>query len=379
MSHPTLLSPLKIGPMELKNRFVMAPMSRGRAGPSLTANELIAEYYAARASAGLIISEGSHTSILGRGWFHTPEVFTPAHAKGWKIVTDLVHEKGGLMFCQLWHAGRTGHSAFRDGEPGYEGKMKLSVAPSAIKKHSESGKQMHTPRGGQVDVEEPRELTVEEIEALPEEFRNAAQTAKDGGFDGVEVHCAGGFLLDTFLQTCSNNRTDEYGGSLENRFRIVDKVMRAVLTVFEPSRVSVKLSPNSDYNGMGSDDFRESFLYYVKRFSEYGLGYLHLTLGLDFGFHGKGEEMTLAEFRKVYSGVIMANMGYDADSAEKEIADGNSDLVSFGRSFLRNPDFVERVAEGKELNPVLDFQYWYSSLEKVLTTEGYTDLSVVEA
>lgn len=356
----------------------MAPMSRGRAGPSLTANELIGDYYAARATAGLIITEGTHTSVMGRGWFHTPEVFTEAHAKGWKLVTDKVHNAGGKIFCQLWHAGRASHSAFRDGEPGYEGEKARSLAPSAIKRASDSGKQMYTSRRGEVDVEEPRAMTVAEIEGLPDEFLQAAKTAKDGGFDGIEVHCANGFLLDTFLQSCSNKRDDKYGGSFENRFRIVDAVLHAVTAVFEPSQVGVRIAPNGAYNGMGSKDFRESFLYYANRFNEYGLAYMHIMSGLSFGFHDLGKAMELSEFRKVFSGPIIANVGYDAETAEKEIANGNADFISFGRPFLNNPDLVSRFQEGRELRPVLNFKYWYSSVDNVLTTEGYTDLTVGE-
>lgn len=376
MSYPNLLSNVQIGDLNLQNRVAMAPMTRGRSGADLTANEIIAEYYSQRASAGLLITEGAPTSILGRGWYHTPEVFTPEHAKGWRIVTEKVHQNNGLIFCQLWHAGRYSHSSFREGEPGYEGEKAISVAPSPIKRASHDGKQTHTPKG-QVDVETPREMTIEEIHALPEEFRNAAQTAKDGGFDGVEVHCAAGFLLDTFLQSCTNKRTDDYGGSFENRFRIVDEVLKAMFTVYEPSRIGVKISPNGNYNDMGSDDFRESFLYFAKRLAEYGLGYLHISIGLGFGFHGKGDAMTLAEFREVYPGVIIGNCDYDAETAERTIADGHADLISFGRPFLSNPDLAEKFASGTKLNPVLHHKYWYTSAEQPWTKEGYTDLSVV--
>ncbi|CDF36844.1 NADH:flavin oxidoreductase/NADH oxidase [Chondrus crispus] len=378
-SHPTLFSPLKLGEtLTLPNRVVMAPMSRGRATSALKANELMAEYYASRASAGLLITEGTHTSVMGRGWFHTPELVTSDDAKAWRIVTDKVHEAGGRIFCQMWHAGRASHSAFRDGEDGYEGEKKLSVAPSAIKRASEAGKQRHTPRGGEVDVETPRAMTVEEIEALPEEFRNAAQVARDGGFDGVEIHGANGFLLDTFMQSCSNHRTDQYGGSLENRFRIVDACIRAVLTVFEPECVGIRIAPNGVYNGMGSDDFRESFLYYARRFSEYKLGYMHVMIGLGFGFHNKGKPMTIAELKKEFPGPIIANVGFDADSAEKELSEGGADLVAFGRPFLSNPDLVEKMQEGRELRPMLPMEYWYTSKENVWTSEGYTDLSVMD-
>nr|AYM26622.1 NADH oxidase [Gracilariopsis lemaneiformis] len=373
-TYPKLLSPIDLGlDLKLANRVVMAPMTRGRATDKLKANDVMAEYYAQRASAGLIITEGTHISVLGRGWFQAPDIFTEEDAKAWKLVADRVHSHDGKIFCQLWHTGRASHSSFREGVPGYEGDMKLSVAPSAIKRGSHSGKQGFTKLPGQVDIETPRALTTEEVDALPEEYRNAAQQAKDAGFDGVEIHSANGYLLDEFLQSCSNKRTDKYGGSMENRFRLLDDVIRAVLTVFEPHQVGVRFSPNGVFNGMGSDDYRESFLYYAQRVAEYKLGYLHIMIGLGFGFHNKGEPMTMAEFRKVYPGTLMANVGYDAKSAEEEIASGNTDMVSFGRPFISNPDFVERLASGAKLNDPAPQSVYYSSVENAMAADGYTD------
>lgn len=378
MPHPNLFSPHRMGSVDLPNRIVMAPMTRGRAGPSFLANEVMAEYYAQRASSALIITEGTHTSPYARGWYHVPDVFEPAHAEAWKIVTKKVHEAGGRIYCQLWHTGRASHSNFRRGLPGFEGDLALAVAPSAIKRESHSGKQSYTNEEGEVDIETPRPLSEEEVDALPEEFRNAAQTAKDAGFDGVELHCANGYLLDEFLQSCSNKRTDKYGGSLENRFRVVDESLKAIFTVFEPDCVGVRLSPNGMFNGMGSDDFRESFLYYAERLSKLNLAYLHVMIGLGFGFHKKGDPMVMADFRKVYSGTLMANVGYDPESAEKEIAEGNTDLVSFGRLYISNPDLVERISKGVELAPS-DFKTYYSSVGNVYTAEGYTDYKAMDA
>eukprot|EP00737_Agarophyton_chilense_P002405 gb/GEZJ01002735.1/.p1 GENE.gb/GEZJ01002735.1/~~gb/GEZJ01002735.1/.p1 ORF type:complete len:384 (-),score=55.69 gb/GEZJ01002735.1/:294-1445(-) len=377
--YPKLLSPIHLGgSLHLKNRVVMAPMTRGRATEKLMATELMAEYYAQRASAGLIITEGVHTSVVARGWFQAADIFTAEHAQAWKIVTDRVHQRDGKIFCQLWHTGRASHSSFRDGVSGYEGDMKLPAAPSAIKRGSRSGKQGFTNLPGQVDIEVPRALTLEEVQALPEEYRNAAQCAKDAGFDGVEIHGANGYLLDEFLQSVSNKRTDKYGGSFENRFRVVDEILRKVLTVFEPHQVGIRISPNGVFNGMGSDDYRESFLYYAQRLAEYKLGYLHVMIGLGFGFHEKGEPMTMAEFRKVYDGVLIANVGYDAKSAEEEIAAGHSDMVSFGRPYISNPDFVERIMTGAELNEPAPQSVYYSSVENVLTSTGYTDYATAK-
>lgn len=378
MSYPNLLSPLRLGPLSLPNRVVMAPMTRGRASESCEATPHMVTYYAQRASAGLIISEGTQVSLAARGWFRAPEVYTPAHAASWRPVTDAVHAAGGRIFCQLWHPGRASHSNFRAGLPGYDAERALPVAPSAIKRASRSGKMGFSNAPGEVDIETPRALTTAEVEALPEEFRNAAQMAKDAGFDGVELHCANGYLLDEFLQTVSNERTDQYGGSMENRFRIVDELLKGIFTVFEPNCVGVRLSPNGSFNGMGSDDYREAFTYYASRLGEMNLAYLHVMIGLGFGFHEKGEPMTMAEFRKVYPGTLMANIGYDGESAEKEIADGNADLISFGRPYISNPDLVERFAAGAELNPPADHAVFYSSYENVMTTEGYTDFKTME-
>lgn len=378
-SYPHLLSPVKIGPdLTLPNRVIMPAMTRGRADPnSLTATELMAEYYAQRASAGLIITEGCHTSIVGRGWHRAPEIFTKAHADAWKITTARVHAAGGRIFCQLWHCGRYSHSSFRDGIEGYEeGDMKKGVAPSPIARNSETGKQDYTNLPS-ADIEVPRELAAAEIEDLVEEYRNCAQMAKDANFDGVEIHSSNGFLLDTFLQSSSNHRTDEYGGNAENRFRLIGNVLGAVCDVFPSHRVGIRLSPNGAYNGMGSPDFRESFLYYAKRITALNLGYLHITNGIG-PFHGLGQPLSFQEIRSVYPGHIIANSGFDAESAEKEIASGNVDSVSFGRPFISNADLPERFTQGAKLNETAEFSVWWSTAENQLGADGYTDFSKME-
>lgn len=360
-----LLSPLQLGSLSLPNRVAMSPMTRGRATCSYQPTPLMALYYSQRASAGLVISEGSHISPLGRGWFHGPDIFTSANATAWKVVTDRVHQQGGRIFCQLWHAGRTSHSSFREnGE--------ASVAASPIKKPSKTGKQLYTNLAGAVDIETPRALTADEAELIPAEFKNAARIAKEAGFDGVELHAASGYLLDGFLQSCSNERTDKWGGSIQNRYTMLDQVINAVLEVYEPDRIGVKISPNGNYNGMGSDDFRETFLYTATQLARYNLAYLHIMIGHDFGFHDKGPSMTLKEFRAVYPGTIIANVGFDRHTADKAIADGACDMVSFGRAYVSNPDLVERFANGEGLNEA-HHETFYNSVGNVLTTEGYTD------
>ena len=338
----------------------------------------MAEYYANRASAGLIISEGLSPSIQGRGWYGAPDLFTPAHAASWRIVTDAIHARGGMIFAQPWHTGRGSHSSFRAGMPGFEGDKALGVAPSAIKRKSDTGFQLYTMRPGDVEVETPRELTLSQIDDIVEQYRNAAEMARLAGFDGVEVHCANGYLLDTFLQSCSNQRTDAYGGSPENRFRMIDRVIRAVLTVYPPSRVGVRISPNGTFNGMGSPDFRESFLYYATRICEFGVAYLHVMIGTEFGFHELGKPMVLEEFRKIYPGVIMANVGFDAKKAEHVLKEGLADIVSFGRAYLSNPDLVERFSEDFPTNPEAPKETWWSTVEKPLGKEGYSDFPTME-
>lgn len=348
-----LLSPLRLGPdLELPNRVIMAPMTRGRSNETGQATEIMAQYYAQRASsAGLVVTEGVHTSIVGRGWYRVPEIFTSEHATSWKLVTDRVHQAGGKIFCQLWHCGRHSHSSFRDGTEGY---MKKGVGPSPIPRTSPDGKQnFASVPEGTADIEIPRELSLAEIEAIPGEYRNCAKMAQEAGFDGVEIHSSNGFLLDTFLQSCSNERTDEYGGSFENRFRLIDKVLQAVCEIFPSYRVAIRLSPNGGYNCMGSADNKDAFLYYIKRIAEMNLGYLHLTNGIG-PLHGLCDPLEFSEIRGVYSGTVIANAEYTAELAEKEITSGYVDAISFGRPFISNPDLARRFAKCAPLNDTAD-------------------------
>lgn len=355
-----LLSPMKLGSLELPNRVVMAPMTRARA-VGYHANGLMAEYYVQRASAGLLISEGTHVSEQAKGWVDAPGIYTAEDVECWKPVTKAVHDAKGRIFCQLWHCGRASHSSFRPDEADGRG-----VAPTAMKIE---GHEIGTPLG-KLPNEVPRELTTEEVDALPEQYRNAAEKAKEAGFDGVEIHSANGYLLDEFLQSKTNKRTDKYGGSFENRFRVIRAIIEAVLTVWPSDAVAIRFSPNGNFNDVGSEDFRESFLYYIKEVANYNLGYLHVMIGLTFGFHKLGEPLTLEEVRKVYSGVIMANCGYTGEQAEKDIAAGLADLVSFGRLYLANPDLVERFASNAELAPLADHTLWFAP---GFGAKGYSD------
>ena len=240
-----------------------------------------------------------------------------------------------------------------------------AVAPSAIKLN---GEYIHTPKGKE-DYETPRALETDEIPGLIEDYRKAAERGKAAGFDGIEVHSANGYLLDEFLQSKTNRREDQYGGSIENRTRLLLEVLKAVTTVFPANRVGVRLAPNGAFNDMGSPDYREQFTYAAGQLDTFGLAYLHVMDGLAFGFHELGEPMTLAEFRKVFSGPLMGNCGYTQETAEAAIASGDADMIAIGRPYISNPDLVERFAAGAELSPDADVTDWYSPTG----SKGYTD------
>lgn len=352
-----LLEAFKLRDLHLQNRIVMAPMTRARAGEARIPNTVMAEYYAQRASAGLIVTEATTISEQANGWVQSPGVYTDAMENGWRQVVDAVHGKGGRIFLQLWHCGRASHSDFHNGEP--------AVAPSAVKI---GGDDIHTPYGKKPH-ETPRALETEEIPAVVGDYRRASERAKAAGFDGVEIHSANGYLLDTFLQSRTNHRTDRYGGSIENRYRILDEVVRAITGVWPANRVGVRLSPNGIYNDTGSPDFREQFTYVAEQLDAFGLSYLHVVDGLAFGFHELGEPMTLADFRKVFSGPLIGNCGYTRETAEEAVARGQADLIAFGRPFISNPDLVERFANDLPLNPEADMSVWYSPTG----AKGYTD------
>ncbi|MBL8871414.1 MAG: alkene reductase, partial [Planctomycetaceae bacterium] len=303
---------------------------------------------AQRASCGLILTEATTISPQANGWVNSPGIYTDAMVDGWKEVVKQVHAAGSRIFLQLWHMGRASHSSFHAG--------KLAVAPSAI---AIQGDYIHTPIGKRPH-EVPRALETNEIPGVVEEYRRAAANAKLAGFDGVEVHGANGYLIDQFLQSKSNHRTDEYGGAVANRYRFLRDVVTAVCSVYPANRVGVRISPNGVFNDMGSPDYRETFLYVAEQLDKFGLAYLHVMDGLAFGFHGLGTPMTLAEFRSVFSGTLMGNCGYTAEQAERAIELGDADLISFGRPFISNPDLVERWKNGWPLAPDAPVETWYT-------------------
>lgn len=352
---PSLLKPFKLGDLLLKNRVVMAPMTRARAGETRMPNPLMAKYYAQRAGAGLIVTEATVISAQANGWVNTPGIYSDEQGEAWKQVTAAVSETP--IFLQLWHCGRASHSSFH---PNNE----LPVAPSAIKIN---GDEIHTPIGKQ-PYETPRALEIDEIPLIVEDYRKGAERAKMAGFDGVEIHGANGYLIDTFLQSKTNHRTDAYGGRVENRYRFLKEIVEAILTVWPANRVGVRMSPNGVFNDMGSPDYRETFLYVAEQLNHYDLAYLHLMDGLGLGFHELGAPMTLADFREVFSGPLIGNCGYPHEDAEAAISSGVSDLIAFGRPFISNPDLVERFTYNWQLNPPAEMSTWYS-----FHPEGYTD------
>lgn len=355
MPDSPLLQSFDLHGVELKNRVVMAPLTRARAGKDRVPNDLMANYYAQRASAGLQLSEATTISAQANGWNESAGIYSDAHTAGWKKVIRTVHDAGGVFFCQLWHCGRSSHPDFHGGQH--------HVAPSAIKIEGE----IHTP-AGKKPHETPRALKTDEIPGIVADYKRAAERAKEAGFDGIEIHSANGYLLDSFLQSKTNHRDDAYGGSAENRTRLLLEVLAAVTEVFPANRVGVRLSPNGVYNDMGSSDYREQFLYTAGKLDKLGLAYLHVMDGLGFGFHGLGEAVTLREARGVFNGPLMGNCGYTQATADAAIAAGDSDLISFGRPYLSNPDLVERFTNSWPLAEEAPMETWYTPGEK-----GYAD------
>ena len=351
-----LFTPYSLGELRLANRIVLAPMTRGRAGAERVPNEVMAEYYHQRASAGMLITEATVVSAQGNGWIDSPGIYTPAMVEGWRKVTRRLEPTGTPIFLQLWHCGRASHSDFHNGE--------LPVSASAVKLN---GDHIHTPLGKK-EYETPRPLTVEEIKATVNDYRQAAINAKEAGFTGVEVHGANGYLINQFLDSKTNQRTDKYGGSLEKRFLFFREVLEAVLEVWPRERVGTRISPNGVFNDMGSPDFRETYLYAVEEINKLGLGYLHIMDGLAFGFHEQGEPMTLADFRPIYQGTIIGNCGYTKQAAEERIVAGDADLIAFGRPYITNPDLPERLKNDWPLAPAEDMSLWYTP-----GPDGYTD------
>lgn len=365
-----LLSPTKIGSLELSNRVVMAPLTRGRTGTSRTANDHMRLYYEQRASAGLIITEATAFVEQGYGWFGAPGLYTEEMALAWKPVVEAVHKKGGKIFVQAWHMGRQSHPSFhKSGEV---------LAPSAIKIPGDG--HVRDANDQPVPYAMPREMTTAEVENLSKEFKESARLAKIAGFDGIEIHAANGYLFDTFLQSSTNQRTDKYGGSPENRVRILHEVIEAMGEVYSYDRIAVRISPNGVYGGMGSADNFSMFTFVARELSKYGLAYLHIMDGLNFGFHKLCDPVTLADVKKEFKGPVIGNVTYTKESAEEAIRSGAADLIAFGRPYISNPDLVERFQNNWPLAPDAEYAVWYGhSADPAECLEGYTTFPPYQA
>jgi 2,4-dienoyl-CoA reductase-like NADH-dependent reductase (Old Yellow Enzyme family) len=342
-----LFTSLKAGAFELKNRIIMAPLTRARAGEERLPNDLMATYYKQRAEAGLIISEATSVTPMGVGYARTPGIWSDDQVEGWKKITKAVHEKGGLIVLQLWHVGRISHPLFLNGE--------TPVAPSAIK-----------PKGRlslvrpETEYITPRALEIHEIKNIVEAYRKGAENAKKAGFDGVEIHGANGYLLDQFLQDGTNQRTDEYGGSIENRARLMLEVTDAAISVWGADRVGMHIAPRGDSHDMSDSNRRETFLYVARELGKRKIAFL-------FAREYQGDDSLGLEIKNAFGGVYIANEKFTKESAENHIRDGKADAVAFGVPFISNPDLPRRFATNSQLNET-DFSTLYAEDGK-----GYTD------
>jgi N-ethylmaleimide reductase len=334
-----LFQPLRLGPYQLANRIVMAPLTRSRAGVDGVPRPLMAEYYAQRASAGLIIAEGTNISPQGRGYAFTPGLYTRDQVEAWQAVTESVHAKGGRIFVQLWHVGRVSHPSLQPGGM-------PPVAPSAIRPAATS----FTGAGFQPCVT-PRALATGEISEIIEQYRQAAQNALASGFDGVEIHAANGYLIEQFLRDSTNKRTDAYGGTREKRARFLLEATEAVVGVCGGQRVGIRLSPLSTVNDSGPDsDPEATYAHAVERLNEFGLAYLHIIEGITQGPRTVPGGFDLQILRRSFNGRYIANNGYDLELALEARRRDLADLIAFGRLYIANPDLAERLRLGTRLN-----------------------------
>ncbi len=363
ISTQALLQPIKIGDLELKNRVWMAPMTRSRAANDENKPfEIHADYYSQRASAGLIITEGSQISEIAVGYINTPGIYSSEQVEGWKKVTKAVHEEGGHIFIQLWHVGRISHPDFHNGE--------LPLAPSAINPVEKS----YTSKGFK-DTVTPKEMTLEDITQTIEDFKNGAKNAMEAGFDGIEIHSSNGYLLHQFFNATSNTRTDEYGGSIENRAKILFEVIDAIKEVMPENRIGLRLNPSlNGVFGMEADEETiPTFDYIISKLNEYSLAYLHLSEPFtDVSAIPYLESHIAKRYRPMYEGTLVINSSFDQDKGNKVIEDGLADAVAFGKLFISNPDLVERFAENAEL-AAWDTGTFYTPGEK-----GFTDFPTLE-
>jgi len=356
-----LFEPAEAGALKLANRIVMAPLTRNRAGPGLVPGKFAVEYYAQRATAGLIIAEATQVSAQAQGYADTPGCYTDDQVAGWRKVTDAVHVRGGTIVVQLWHTGRVSHTSFqKDGQ--------APVGPSAMRAHTKtfiSGQ-------GFVDVSTPRALSLPEIPGIVEDFRYASTRAMEAGFDGVELHGAHGYLLDAFLRDGANHRTDTYGGSIENRARLILEVARACAKAIGANRLGVRISPVSSAGDSRDSNPQLLFNHVVENLSLLHLAYMHVVEG-ETGGARDSIPFDYDALRQRFDGVWMVNNDYKREMAIDAVSSGHADLVSFGRLFLANPDLVERLSSNSALNSLMDPKTFYGG-----GVHGYIDYPTLE-
>ncbi|MCW8935697.1 MAG: alkene reductase [Gammaproteobacteria bacterium] len=356
-SQSALFTPLKMGDLNLRNRIVMAPLTRNRAGEGNVPTDLNTLYYTQRASAGLLITEATQISESALGYPATPGIHSDEQIAGWKKITDAVHARGGLIFIQLWHVGRISHPSLLPDNA-------LPVAPSAIRPQGDAV----TYDGMQAFVT-PRALELEEIPLLISDYVKAAENAKAAGFDGIEIHAANGYLLDEFLRDGTNTRDDIYGGSIENRLRLLNEVIEAVKGVWPSEQVGVRLSPENQFNDIKDSQPQTTFNAVVDMLSKHKLAYLHVLEG---DMLNAKREVDYAELKRRFAGLYMANMGYNRETAEQALVNRHADMIAFGKLFIANPDLPERFAVDAPLNEP-DQATFYGGDEK-----GYTDYPTLE-
>ena len=324
------------------------------------------EYYEQRATAGLIITEAAAISEAGCGWLNAPHIRTAEQVAGWKKVTDRVHANGSVIYLQLWHMGRQAHSS-------YHPSTGKSFAPSAI---TISSGEARTISGENVPHEIPSVLTIKEIQETIQDYVKASLLAKEAGFDGVELHAANGYLIDLFTQSLTNNRTDEYGGTLENRVRISEEIIQAVIDseAFPANRIGYRVSPNGTYGDMGSDDNDIMFSYLAERLSKFGLAYLHVMDGLEYGFHGKCSVVTTYDLKTKFQGMIICNVGLTKETGEGMLRSGAADLACYGRLYISNPDLPYRFEKNLPIEESAPYETWWYPTG----TKGYLDWPTAE-
>ncbi|MCX6400318.1 MAG: N-ethylmaleimide reductase [Propionibacteriales bacterium] len=354
----SLFDPLSIGTTSLTNRVLMAPLTRMRATPGIDVpNDLIVEYYRQRAGAGLIFSEGTQISPIGKGYMDTPGIYSPEQVEGWRKVTDAVHAEGGRIAAQIWHVGRVSHESFHDGA--------LPVSASAVPYRNRATIKGEDGRPLRADCPTPRALSIEEIAGTVEDYRRATANAREAGFDLVELHGAHGYLIHQFLSSRSNHRTDEYGGSQENRARFPLAAVDAAIDAWDAEHVGIRISPQGSFNGLDDDDLPMA-LHLAAEFSDRGLGFLHLSEPDWAGGPVIADEFR-TELRSAFNGVIIGAGNYTTEKAERLLAAGLIDAAAFGRAFIANPDLPERFRTGAELNEPNGATFYGGG------AEGYTD------